>query len=122
MKKNQGTQTTFIDAVLTLSVTPHVTSDGSIIMKVKTSKNAAGTTLQGAAGPSIIKKEALTNVLVKDGETIVIGGIYESSKIESINRIPFLSSIPVLGWLFKNEENRDTTTELLVFITPKIIK
>lgn len=118
----QGTQTTFVDANLTLSVTPHVTPDGSIIMKVKAAKNAPGTTRQGAAGPSIEKKEAITNVLVKDGETVVIGGIYESTKVESSDSVPFLSRIPVLGWFFKREDTRDTTTELLVFLTPKIIQ
>ncbi|MBI5746489.1 MAG: type IV pilus secretin PilQ [Nitrospirae bacterium] len=118
----QGTQTTFVDANLTLAVTPHVTSDGSIIMKVKASKNAPGSTRTGAAGPSIDKKEAFTNVLIKDGETVVIGGIYENSKIETVKRVPFLSSIPILGWLFRNESISDSTTELLVFITPKIIK
>ncbi len=118
----QGTQTTFVDANLTLAVTPHVTTDGSIIMKVKASKNAPGSTRTGAAGPSIDKKEALTNVLIKDGETVVIGGIYENSKIETIKRVPYLSSIPILGWLFRNESISDSTTELLVFITPRIIK
>ncbi len=118
----QGTQTTFVDANLTLAVTPHVTSDGSIIMKVKASKNAPGSTRTGAAGPSIDKKEAFTNVLIKDGETVVIGGIYENSKIETVKRVPYLSSIPILGWLFRNESISDSTTELLVFITPRIIK
>lgn len=118
----QGTQTTFVDANLTLAVTPHVTTDGSIIMKVKASKNAPGSTRTGAAGPSIDKKEALTNVLIKDGETVVIGGIYENSKIETVKRVPYLSSIPLLGWLFRNESISDSTTELLVFITPRIIK
>ncbi len=118
----QGTQTTFVDANLTLAVTPHVTPDGSILMKVKATKNAPGTTRQGAAGPSITKKEAITNVLVKDGETIVIGGIYETTKTENTNRIPFLSNIPILGWFFKEEDVSELTTELLVFVTPKIIK
>lgn len=117
----QGTQTTFVDANLTLSVTPHITTDGSIIMKVKVSKNAPGK-LTVSAGPSIEKREATTNVLVKDGDTVVIGGIYESTTRESSDRIPFLSNIPLLGWLFKREHNEGKTTELLVFLTPRIIK
>ena len=118
----QGTQTTFVDANLTLTVTPHVTADGSIIMRISTSKNAPGDTRQGAAGPSILKKDASTNILVKDGETAVIGGIYETSKNESTNGVPVLSQIPILGWLFKNREIDETTTELLIFLTPKILK
>lgn len=117
----QGTQTTFVDANLTLSVTPHITTDGSIIMKVKVSKNAPGR-LTVSAGPSIEKREATTNVLVKNGNTVVIGGIYESTKVESKDRVPFLADIPIVGWFFKREDNRETTTELLVFMTPKIIK
>src|SRR5581483_2222125 len=117
-----GTQTTFIDANLTLIVTPHVSPDGGIIMKVKVSKNAAGETRPGAAGPSILKKEATTNILVKDGETTVIGGIYEVTKVDSISGIPFLMDVPVLGWLFKTSTKSESTSELLVFLTPRILK
>ena len=118
----QGTQTTFVDANLTLLVTPRISPDGGIIMKVKVSKNAAGETRPGAAGPSILKKEATTQILVMDGETTVIGGIYETSKTDSISGIPFLMDIPVLGWLFKTTTRREDTSELLVFLTPRILK
>jgi type IV pilus assembly protein PilQ len=118
----QGTQTTFVDANLTLTVTPHVTADGSVIMKINTSKNAPGSTRQGAAGPSILKKQATTNILVKDGDTAVIGGIYETSKAESTSGVPILSQIPIIGWLFKNHQVDESTSELLVFLTPKILK
>ncbi len=117
-----GTQTTFVDANLTLLVTPHISSDGGIIMKIRVSKNAPGETRFGASGPSILKKEATTNVLVKDGETTVIGGIYETTKTDSINGIPYLMDIPFLGWLFKTTTKREDTSELLVFLTPRIIK
>lgn len=119
---NNGTQTTFVDANLTLLVTPHVSPDGGIIMKVKVSKNAAGETRPGAAGPSILKKEATTNILVKDGETTVIGGIYEVTKTDSVSGIPFLMDVPVLGWFFKTTTKREDTSELLVFLTPRILK
>lgn len=118
----QGTQTTFVDANLTLLVTPHISSDGGIMMKVKVTKNAPGETRPGASGPSIIKKEATTHILVKDGETTVIGGIYETSKTDSISGIPFLMDVPVLGWLFKTTTKREDTSELLVFLTPRILK
>ncbi|WP_238339510.1 type IV pilus secretin family protein [Candidatus Manganitrophus noduliformans] len=117
-----GTQTTFVDANLTLLVTPHISSDGGIMMKIKVTKNAPGETRFGASGPSILKKEATTNVLVKDGETTVIGGIYETTKSDSINGIPYLMDIPFLGWLFKTTTKREDTSELLVFLTPRILK
>lgn len=117
-----GTQTTFVDANLTLLVTPHISPDGGIIMKIRVSKNAPGETRLGASGPSILKKEATTNVLVKDGETTVIGGIYETTKTDSISGIPYLMDIPIIGWLFKTTTKREDTSELLVFLTPRIVK
>ncbi|MBI3802861.1 MAG: type IV pilus secretin PilQ [Nitrospirae bacterium] len=118
----QGTQTTFVDANLTLLVTPHISPDGGIIMKVKVTKNAPAETRPGASGPSILRKEATTNVLVRDGETTVIGGIYETTKSDSISGIPYLMDIPVLGWLFKTTTKREDVSELLVFLTPRIMK
>jgi len=117
-----GTQTTFVDANLTLLVTPHISPDGGIVMKIKITKNAPGETRLGASGPSILKKEATTNVLVKDGETTVIGGIFETTKTDSISGIPYLMDIPILGWFFKTTTKREDTSELLVFLTPRIIK
>lgn len=116
----QGTQTTFVDANLTLEVTPHITSDQSIIMKVKAARNALGT-FSGPAGPSISKREASTEVLVKDGETTVIGGIFVDETQDTETGVPFLSKIPILGWLFKSETKTDTKNELLIFLTPRII-
>ena len=119
---NAGTQTIFVDASITLSVTPHISADGGIVMKINVTKNAPGELRAGAAGPSIFKKEATTNVLVLDRETIVIGGIQETTEVESISGIPFLSKIPILGWLFKNKESRKEDSELLVFLTPRLVK
>lgn len=116
----QGTQTTFVDANLVLQVTPHVTSDGSIVMKVKVARNAVGALFP--AGPSIEKREATTEILLKDGETAVIGGIFVDEKIETRGGIPWLSKIPILGWLFKNVAETDKKQELLIFITPTTIK
>lgn len=116
-----GTTTTWVDAVLELTVTPHITPDNSVIMKIKASKNAPNTTVRSASGvPSIDKKEANTEILVKDGETVVIGGIYQVEKTDSEKGVPWLSKIPVLGWLFKKESIVDTKKELLIFLTPKI--
>ncbi len=119
---NQGTQTTFVDANITLNVTPHISSDGGIVMKIRVAKNAPGETRPGASGPSILKKEAVTNVLVLDGETIVIGGIQESTEVETTSGIPFLRKIPIIGWIFGNHEKRKEDSELLVFLTPRLVK
>jgi type IV pilus assembly protein PilQ len=118
---NTGPTTTFVDANLVLEVTPHITPDQSIIMKVKAARDSLGS-FSGPAGPSIAKRDATTEVLVRDGETTVIGGIFVDEKNETETGIPFLSKIPILGWLFKNSVNTDTKNELLIFITPSIVK
>jgi type IV pilus secretin PilQ/predicted competence protein len=118
-----GTQVQFIDAVLLLEVTPHVTPDGSIKMSVKVTRDARGSfRTQINQVPSVDKREASTEVLVKDGETIVIGGIYEAETQETTQGIPWLMRLPVLGWLFKNEDTLNVRRELLIFITPTILQ
>jgi len=118
-----GTQVQFIDAVLLLEVTPHVTPDGTIRMIVKITRDARGNfRTQINQVPSVDKREASTEVLVKDGETIVIGGIYESENSETTTGIPWFMNIPVLGWLFKNEETTNVRRELLIFINPTVIQ
>lgn len=117
---NQVT-TIFVDATLLLEVTPHVTPDGSILMKVRIANDEPGpTTSQGL--PSINKKDAKTSIMVRDGETAVLGGVFKSSEIKSVSGVPFLQKIPGLGWLFKQESKSNSTNELLVFLTPKIIR
>lgn len=117
-----GTSTTFVDANLSLTVMPHITPDGSVSMKIKASKNAPGTFRTASGEPSIDKKESETEVLVKDGETTVIGGIVVSSKSETYNGIPLLMDIPIIGWIFKSQSINDDQKELLIFITPTIVK
>jgi type IV pilus assembly protein PilQ len=117
-----GTQVQFIDAVLSLDVTPHVTPDASILMKLKVTRDAQGTFRSPINQvPSIDNREATSEVLVKDGETLVIGGIYESTNSEVYQGIPWLMKIPILGWLFKNQELQSIRNELLIFVTPTII-
>ncbi len=117
-----GVMTVFIDAKLELAVTPHVTQDGSIMLKIVTTKNEPDFSRTGAQGdPTILKKEAFTQVLVKDGDTTVIGGIYTRRQAEEYAKVPLLSNIPVLGWLFKKKKSSDERTELLIFITPRIV-
>jgi type IV pilus assembly protein PilQ len=118
-----GTQVQFIDAVLSLKVTPQVTPDGTIMMKVVVTRDARGSYRTPVMQvPSIDNREASTEVLVKDGETIVIGGIYESENTETQQGIPWLMKIPVLGWLFKNKEVLNIKRELLIFITPTLMQ
>jgi type IV pilus assembly protein PilQ len=118
-----GTQVQFIDAVLSLKVTPHVTPDGSILMKVLVTRDARGNYRSPVNQvPSIDNREASTEVLVKDGETLVIGGIYTSEVSQTEQGIPWLMKIPILGWLFKNQESQSVKNELLIFITPTIIQ
>lgn len=116
----KGTTTEFVDATLSLTVTPHITPNGSVIMKIKATKNAIGATV--SAGPTVSKREASTEVMVQDGETTVIGGIFENTKTESVVGVPWLRNIPVLGWLFKKKSVSDANQELLIFITPTIVK
>lgn len=117
-----GVQTTFIEAKLELKVTPHVSADGSILLKIKATNNAPNPQLTGANGqPSISKREADTEVLVKDGETTVIGGIYTRATAKREASVPFLGKIPILGYLFRNQTEQDDHTELLIFITPRIL-
>lgn len=111
-----------VNAALELDVTPHVTADGSILMAINLSNNVPDFGQQvGNAPPPVQTKEAETEMLVKDGDTAVIGGIYTRTTGETYNQTPFLGSIPILGWLFKNVQETDNRTEMLVFITPRII-
>ncbi len=117
-----GVNTMFVEAKLELKVTPHVTSDGSVLMKIQASNNSPDPSFTGSNGqPSISRKEAQTEVLVNDGDTTVIGGIYTRTQSYNEAAVPWLSKIPVLGWFFKKKAEKDNRTELLIFITPRII-
>ncbi|HET8760166.1 MAG TPA: type IV pilus secretin PilQ, partial [Nitrospiria bacterium] len=113
-----GVQT--IDAKLELAVTPHVTPNGEIVMHVKADKKDPDYTRQVEGIPPLNSRTAETDLLVKNGETVVIGGIFTTSTSVAENGVPWLSKIPVLGWLFKKRSTVETQNELLVFITPTI--
>ncbi|MEN6617013.1 MAG: type IV pilus secretin PilQ [Syntrophorhabdus sp.] len=117
-----GTQTQFAEAVLGLEVTPTVTKDGYIRLDVLAKKDAADFSKTSEGVPTIDKKQASTLLYVRDGETAVIGGIYEHTEASSENGIPGLKNIPLLGWLFKKQAKQEDRTELLIFITPRIVK
>ena len=113
----------FIDAVLSLIVTPHITADESIIMEIEVTRNAPDGTVPTPTGsPAIAKNVAETETLVKDGQTLVLGGIYTITKAKTSTRIPYLHRIPVIGNAFKSNSVVDSRKELLVFVTPRIVR
>ena len=114
-----GTNVTFKDALLSLTVTPKITPDDKVNMKVTLTQDTVGATYGGI--PSINTKKVDTQVLVENGGTLVIGGVYTQNETEAKNSVPLLASIPILGWLFKNETKTHDKRELLVFITPRIM-
>lgn len=117
-----GTQTVFFDADLKLEVTPQVTQDGNIYLQLQVENNTPDFQNVGARGdPTILRKEAQTELLLKDGDTTVIGGIYSSNAGVNTSEVPYLASIPILGALFRNYQETDRRTELLIFITPRIV-
>ncbi len=108
-----------VDASLTLDVTPQITSNDGIIMQVKVKKD---TPVVFNGQTSIANKEVSTSVYMQSGETVVIGGIYQQDKLNNNARVPWLASLPIIGLLFKKQLVRDNRTELLIFLTPKILK
>jgi len=116
---NGATTISFKKAVLKLEVTPQITPEGNIILDLDVNKDSRGeTTTQGVA---IDTKHVKTQVLVENGGTVVIGGIFEMEEINQENKIPFLGDVPVMGNLFKSRTKESTKREMLVFITPKVI-
>lgn len=117
-----GTKTEFKKATLKLKVIPHVTPDNFIRLEIEANKDEADFANQlPNSPPPILTKHAKTEVLIKDGDTTVIGGLFKETKNESESGVPFFSKIPVLGWFFKGKANSNTGEELLIFITPKIL-
>jgi type IV pilus assembly protein PilQ len=118
-----ATNVQFIDAKLSLTVTPHATPDNRIFMKIVATKNAPDTSLLGASGqPSIRKNEASTEILLTDGETAVIGGILVLDRGQTVTKVPFFGDIPLIGWLFRSTAVREEKRELLIFVTPRIVR
>ncbi len=113
--------TTYIDANLKLTVTPQIAPDGSIQLRVEVNKDQPDFTNKDFLGnPAIDIKQALTQVMLNDGETVVIGGIITSNDTNDNNQVPGLGKVPILGWLFKKDTTESHKTELLIFITPRI--
>jgi type IV pilus assembly protein PilQ len=119
---NNTVTVSFKDAALTLKVTPQITAANTVIMQISVENATPDFSRQVNNIPPINTQRAITQVLVSDGQTTVIGGIYTSSSTQTSDRTPGLGSIPLLRWLFKRETINDSNTELLIFITPRIIK
>ena len=119
-----GTTTTFKKAVMSLEVTPQITPDDRVILDIKVTKDTPSLVESGNGQTSIAinTKEVETQVLVNNGETVVLGGIYIEEHNTSESKIPLLGDIPLLGWLFRNKTTSDDKRELLIFVTPKILK
>lgn len=117
---NAGTNVQFKKAVLSLDVTPQITPDNRVLMDLEVRNDSIGQVIQG--NPAIDTKRVTTQVLIKTGETVVLGGVYQQSNSNSTSKIPLLGDIPMLGRLFRNDLKNATKRELLIFVTPKILQ
>jgi type IV pilus assembly protein PilQ len=120
-----ATTTQFKDAVLSLTVTPQITPDDKIIMDLEVTKDSVGEVVPSATGgfvPSIDTRKVVSTAVVNDGETVVLGGIYETEIRDTYTKVPVLGDIPGLGYLFRSRSNVNNNAELLIFVTPKIIR
>ena len=120
-----ATTVQFKKAVLSLIVTPHITPDNNIIMDILVHKDNVGEVIStgglGGTVPSIDTRSIETQVLVKDGQTVVLGGIYETERRTTTNKVPFLGDLPLVGFLFRSTQRIDNKAELLIFVTPRIL-
>ena len=119
-----ATTTQFKKAVLSLTVTPQITPDDNIIMDLLVSKDNVGELTPSATGgfvPSIDTRSVETQVLVRDGQTVVLGGIYETEQRETISKVPFLGDLPGVGVMFRSRSDISNKSELLIFVTPRIL-
>jgi type IV pilus assembly protein PilQ len=120
-----ATTTQFKKAVLSLKVTPQITPDNRVILDLTVAKDSVGQLVASATGgfvPSIDTREIVTQVLVNDGQTVVLGGILETERRDAETKVPWLGDVPVLGHLFKTTSKTDNKDELLIFVTPRILR
>jgi type IV pilus assembly protein PilQ len=114
-----ATSITFRKAVLKLEVTPQITPEGNVIMEVAVNRDAVG--VLTPSGYAIDTRSVRTQVLVENGGTVVIGGIYEQVESNTENKVPFLGDLPIIGYAFKEQQRRNDRTELLIFLTPRVV-
>ena len=112
----------FKEAVLKLEVTPHITPDDRVIMDLKVNKDNPDFTRAVLGVPPVDTRELETSVLVDNGETVVLGGVFERTKAKNRASVPFFGDLPYVGWAFQQNQIQDENSELLIFVTPKILK
>jgi type IV pilus secretin PilQ/predicted competence protein len=117
-----GPKVEFKDAKITLKVTPHISPDDYVLLEVDAAKKEVDFSRTVEGNPTITSRQSKTSVLVKDGATVVIGGLFKRQSINTQEGVPGLSKIPYLGWLFKTDQTRDDNEDLLFFITPRIVR
>lgn len=118
-----ATSVAFKKAVLSLEVTPQITPSGHIILELNITQDARGDTVVTSAGPAVAidTQQIKTTVSVNNGETLVLGGIYQQQMVKSVSKVPWLAELPYIGWLFRTDNSYNEKRELLVFVTPKIL-
>jgi len=119
-----ATTTAFKEAVLKLEVTPNITPDDRILLDLVVNQDSVGEFVPSGTGgliPTIDTTELTTQVLVGDGETVVLGGVFKTEEITQVQKVPLLGDIPYLGTLFKSTANKSRKNETLIFITPRIL-
>lgn len=121
---NNGTNTQFKKAVLSLTVSPQITPDNRVIMDLNVTNDSQGAnvTTAGGTAPAIDTRRLDTQVLIKSGETVVLGGVFQRETTNSASKVPLLGDIPLLGALFRNNQRSDVKRELLIFVTPKVLQ
>ena len=115
----------FKEALLELKVTPTITADGRVFLNLGVKKDEIQdfTEIVGIGSiPNLAKREVTTAVLIEDGQTVVIGGVYEFSDRDSVSKVPFLADLPILGNLFKTKSRAKEKAELLIFVTPRVLR
>jgi type IV pilus assembly protein PilQ len=120
----QQSTVNFKEAVLELKVTPTITADDRVYLDLQVKKDAIAGFIDNPGGgqvPQLDKREINTSVLVDNGQTVVLGGVYEVNKSDSIRKVPYLGDIPIIGNLFKFSNRNNTKAELLIFVTPRIL-
>ena len=119
---DSGPKVEFKDAKITLKVTPHISPDNFVLMEIDAAKKEVDFSRTVEGNPTITSRQSKTSILVKDGATAVIGGLFKRATADSTEGVPGLSKIPYLGWLFKTQQTRDDNDDLLFFITPRIVR
>jgi type IV pilus assembly protein PilQ len=122
---NNGTNTQFKKAVLSLTVSPQITPDNRVIMDLNVTNDSQGANVStgtGGSAPAIDTRRLDTQVLIRSGDTVVLGGVFQRESTNAASKVPLLGDLPLLGFLFHNSNRSDVKRELLIFVTPKVLQ